>query len=792
MSGNDDFLYALKDDLPQDFADDLWQQLHVLEKEKPVKPARSWWVLAVASFATLFFGAIMIFVSAPRFEFLVTILNLPSRPVELVPITTDNIAQAEMIASEGKGHAYRMTLSPDDSTLAIGTSTGIYLHDAHDLNAEAQFIGTPSNYIQYMEYSDNGDLYIFTSYLNGAGLHRWDAEQNQFMAIYDFANSTSDDYQILQSIDLSPDGSQLMLVSCIESNSYFVEGSFLPQCAQLPTARIEIIDLNNLDNSFEIVPDNTANIIPAMTPDWLQLAYFDSGIIYIYDMVTGETHPVIETDPDLSQSRPFSGNAASLHFTPDASRLGFLRMSSGKYDSWSVVELNQVDINNPFIIPMDGSSVPDTVASLLIFHPITHDRLVSRSDSIMIYSAEDESRMRELRRVGQPRDMTMNSDGSRLYVLSSSGAVQALDWETQERININLDYAISDNTDITFGVKSQLFVNNSRQTDSISFLWDTSNNIIERHPLAEDSHLTNPITNSAFSKDERYIAYTMNSYIYVYDRIEDDSQRLYPLMYVLSMGFRDDGHLIVISAENANGGHIHIYDFTPEMLADGDAEYPMAYLTIDDFTIGCCFYHQPAPAHTYSLIPGATILAVFSCDGKVESFLASSSCTKRSINLISTMTGEILVQVDIESTIYRSFPALVHSADGQYLALGYCDTAIPDTFQCEENGGVVDIWRIDDLLNDRIASIHVTGLIFEQSQIELLAQENRSFLLAITNWEAIGENISDRFIHFWSVSPGGHAESVHQIRTDNIEFSPDSRQMIVAVDGQIQVWGVPK
>lgn len=705
-------------------------------------------------------------------------------------ITPDNISQAELIASTGQGHAYRIALSPDNRTLAIATHSGIYLHDANDLNAEAQFIGMPGRSVYYMEYTDNGDLYVLGwADTEEMGIYWWEGEPNQFQLI-DYLNA---DWKI-QTVDFSPDGNHLLYTTCVGDGGWYPSLMSFLTCTNPSTIEIHIFDLVNSDNNISIIPDNSANVRVNMSPDWSQLAYYDDGFIYLYDMATGEAHPVIETQIGtiIRSDYPDFRNSAILHFTPDGREVGFLRMSTGIFHSFLVDELNQVNIENPFTLLTDAATIED-LTSLLVFQPISNERLITRSDSIVVYSPEDEALITEFRQVGQVRDMLMNSDGSRLYVMSSTGLIQTLDWETRERIDINLDYSIGYNSVFTFSQDSTFFVNNSFTYDaSVSFVWDVSSNELERQVFANDEQIANSISHSAISPDSRYVAYEMQESIYIYDRIENENRRLYPVANVRSIGFRDDGQLVVISSENINGDRGHIYNFTVEMIENGNVNYPLKYAVIDDTRFG---YESDFPSTTSTLLPGAGILAVFQCDAFVEGGTMNNHCNQHLVKLIDTETGEILLEFEASMGITFISLELSHSNDGQYLFMGYCERDSSSYIQCRDNSDIVDIWRIEDLLDGNTEALRVSNLQATQDGINLMAYDDGSFLLTTSTWQARDDDeneINEPFVYFWSINADGEIEEVHRMNTRAVEFSPDSKRMVAMLDGQFQLWAVPE
>lgn len=697
-------------------------------------------------------------------------------------ITPDNISQVEVIAQSGKGHARSMALSPDDATLAIANDNGIYLHDANDLNAEAQFIGMPGRSIYHMEYADNGDLYVVGwENIEEMGIYRWEGAFNQFQLL-DYLNAD----WALQTIDLSPDGNHLLYTTCVDEGVYYTTLASFLTCTSPPTIEINILDLTNRDN-INIVLENSANVTVGMSPDWSQLAYYDEGIIYLYDMATGDIHPVIETQLGTHSSYIDSSNVAMLHFTPDGSELGFLQVSTGKFQSWSVAELNQLAIENPLSLQTDRTLVYDSDTSQLLFHPINNTRIISFNDSIASYSSQDGSQIAEFSQTGYVRNMLISADGEQLYVLSSTGLVQIFDWETYERIDQVLDYSINRDNHYEFSPDGKLFINTSfSYIASTSFLWDISNNELERSPLANDSDIAKSIAYSAISPDNRYIAYKLEESLYIYDRIENENRQLYPIDNIIAMSFQEDGDLIVINKRTTRGTRGHIYTFTPEMLATNDIQNPMEYVSIPDINFG---FDSSFSSTTYSLSPRAEILAGFQCDAYVEGMM-NTNCTQHLVKLIDIETGEMLLEFEADMDGDMISLDFGHSNDGQYLFMAYCLVDDHEYLSCRDNSGIVDIWRIEDLLAGNTVALRMSNLQFSYVNVSLFAYDD-SLLFTASMWESESEGAPlEQITRFWSVTASGEVELIHQILGGDVAFSPDSQKMIMVVDGQVQLQAV--
>lgn len=706
-------------------------------------------------------------------------------------ITAQNVTQAEEILTLGNGHAYRMALSPDDQTLAIA-SDGIYLHNAQNLSADPQFIGSPlSDGIRHLEYADNGDLYVVGSsdYGETLSLYRWDASSSQFISLYS-TNDMSD--KIIQHIDLSPDGEQLLIATCEGYNGVISVAPYM-YCQSPAQVDIQIIDLNNPENVRAISTQNTSNAVVAINPDWTQLAYYDNGSIYLYDMATGESQRVIEviTSTDSNRSTGLPSELWSLYFTPDGTELAFLATANGDYELWSIDELNQVDNDNPLVRQEDVSNMPSSWSALLAFHPQTNDRLVSRSDSISTFSAEDASRLDEFSNVWQVRAIELASDGERVYTLSSTGAVQVWDWSTRAQIDSNIDYALSSYMSISVSNDSQLLVNDSgNNDDSMSFIWDTSASNIDPQALLADDSSMQPIIATAISPDNRYVAYVQNYQLYVYDREMNEHRQIDVLVNVVDLSFRDDGSLILITVERGNG---IIKTYYPQLLETGDVPYPFEGRTISNLLFNAHYaskYISPYSSEL-TLSPDGNTIAIKHCGNVVNPYPTDPNCEAIGFELIATESGATIANLRSTLTSEGRYEQLVYSADGQYLAMGYCADTIPEGWACEDNQGAVDIWRIEDIRAGQTEPrLTVTDLPYQQNAISLTNYDG-TFLLETTNWEPISDDVWDTFTRFWSISADGTATEIQRIHANVLGFSPDGRLMIILDDGQIELWAIP-
>ncbi|GAB5491609.1 MAG: hypothetical protein Phog2KO_18240 [Phototrophicaceae bacterium] len=722
-----------------------------------------------------------------------TIVQATPEPIAMSSrdvITPRNISQAENVLTFGNGHANYIALSPDDRTLAVASTTGIYLHDAQNINAEAQYIGAPSEEIRYIEYTDNGELQIVTVYDNLLGFYQWDEATNDFIALY---GSTGMSERVIQHIDISPDGNQLLIATCQGNNGIFFVAPY-SYCQSPAIANIQLIDLNNPDNEVTIPIESASNSIVAVNPDWSQLAYFDNGFIRLYDVATGNSKSVVELLPTTNNIflSGLPNELWSLYFTSDGSELGFLATANAEFEVWSVDAMNEVNDETWFIRQVDVLTLPSTWTSILSVHPQTNDRLVSRDNSIDVLSTDD-TRLEEFTDIWQIRFIKFSSDGERVYTLGATGEIQVRDWSSREQIASNIDYTLSTYMTPTISDDGQLIVNDDPNSfNSLSFVWDINSPDDTPQMLTPDNSTARPNVITAISPDNRYVAYVHAYNIYVYDRELDEHRQIDIVFSLIDLEFRSDGSLVSVITERGYG---FIKTYTPEQLATGDIRYPHEGIQIDTLVFGGGYgnssYASPL-SQSIVLSPDAETIAIQHCDSFVQDFLSESACDTQSLVLIDAITGNIITELESAITEDGSSPQFKFSADGQYLAMSYCADTIPQGWDCEDNQVAVDIWRIEDIQNGQLTPHMTITDLPRRSTIEFMPYDDGSFLLKTSAWENVTGEIYDLFTRFWSVTSEGDATEIYTTNANVTGFSADGRMMIIVNDAQIEVWAIPR
>jgi WD40 repeat protein len=121
----------------------------------------------------------------------------PTTPTERIPITPQNVDKLHMIGRFGRGSVNDMALSPDGKTLAVGTSIGIWLYDADNLQREPEMLVNINEYVTRLDFSPDGRFFAF---LVKDTLHIWDWSTRSPIAAFladDFTFVFSPDNRLL-------------------------------------------------------------------------------------------------------------------------------------------------------------------------------------------------------------------------------------------------------------------------------------------------------------------------------------------------------------------------------------------------------------------------------------------------------------------------------------------------------------------------------------------------------------------------------------------------------------------
>ncbi|MEL7434775.1 MAG: WD40 repeat domain-containing protein, partial [Chloroflexota bacterium] len=389
------------------------------------------------------------------------------------PIAPDNITDLQSVALAGEGLATEIALSHDESTLAIRTTMGFYLQPAQDLNAQAQFIGSPDpstgTVVQHFEYTNDNRLLVFSASERAYTLYEWNTETQTFVALHERISPRGADLDFSMSfthIDISPDGTQLALSYCLPGGHYIAVTSVMVsqiQCGDAGDSEIVIADISRdgIDDDAEttmldLYLSDTPQGFMAFSADWAYMAYVEDNVIMLRDMMTDETRTVVS----ISSSGFRFGFNTTLTFSPDGEYLAFKGSLDGELEVWAVDDLLAVE-DDPFVYRIQTDTWSSISNAEAIFHPQTNDLIVSDSNRILIRSSEDLRRLGHFDSSWRTTDIALTEDGTILYGLSQTGFLQVWSWDDRSLRDSTDRFGTNPYTEFVFSPDDNYFVNYS-------------------------------------------------------------------------------------------------------------------------------------------------------------------------------------------------------------------------------------------------------------------------------------------------------------------------------------------
>jgi WD40 repeat protein len=127
-------------------------------------------------------------------------------------ITADNAAQLTRLTILGRGWINQIAWSPDGTTLAVGTSSGVWLHDAANLDAAPRFLETRAD-TWSVAFSPDGRLLATGG--RGTSVRVWEMDAvnrdiTNAQPLYDlWCQEVGDWWKPVESLAFNPDGTVL-------------------------------------------------------------------------------------------------------------------------------------------------------------------------------------------------------------------------------------------------------------------------------------------------------------------------------------------------------------------------------------------------------------------------------------------------------------------------------------------------------------------------------------------------------------------------------------------------------
>ncbi|MCL4262474.1 MAG: hypothetical protein KJ069_04635 [Anaerolineae bacterium] len=198
-----------------------------------------------------------------------------------VPISISNATQLVELARWGRGEINDLALSDDGRWLAVGTETGVYIHDTEDLSKLPIHLETPVS-VETVAISSDGTILVIE--LLGKHIQVWAVDKRQFW--YDKVAYT-------EALKFSPNSEQIIL-----NNS---DGVHI-----LQTVDGEIMQTYPDAVGAEFSLDNT------------KLSVWEKGVLFLYSWPAGVL--LNQTESSLFQTvedGEYDSRIADVHFLPE-------------------------------------------------------------------------------------------------------------------------------------------------------------------------------------------------------------------------------------------------------------------------------------------------------------------------------------------------------------------------------------------------------------------------------------------------------------------------------------------
>ncbi len=280
--GDDEFMKQFREAPSADFSRKLYDQLKEEDEmiksivatpslagvqhsitRKTVKPY--WLTLAAAILAMLLFGGLMLFPHQSQ-DPVATATPILSN---LQPITMENADRLQLIQEIGTGIITDAAWSPDGKTIALAGVKGIWLHDAHDLKAEARLL--PASYnsaTRRLTFSPDSQWIAAT---NGDDVLVWDTTSGEVVA------TLTGHKNLVNAVAFSPDGKWLATGGGEENNDTMDN-------------TIRLWDTTTWEIGREITGQSSVVTNLAFSPDGTILASENldkHDAVYLWDAVSG-------------------------------------------------------------------------------------------------------------------------------------------------------------------------------------------------------------------------------------------------------------------------------------------------------------------------------------------------------------------------------------------------------------------------------------------------------------------------------------------------------------------------
>lgn len=749
----------------------------------------SWLTLAAACFSVAAFVLLIVGTMLPESE------NALTQTIfdRLRPITAANAGQLQPIAQVGSGSVTAFAISTDGQTLAVGTSLGIWLHDALAPDAPRRKLN--DTFVDNLTFSPDDTR--LTAVLDGEILI-WDAETGELVNTYGIDSNNA--YR--PPMFFAPDGQSLYAASeeigeCASTSTLFCDENFIYRI--------------NLDSGEKMVIEHKPAPLQllAISPNGDRLAaFYRRG----FDIIINDLTAPVRTVPVATLTRHSSANISAA-FTPDSK---YLAVSSGAAQIVSL-SLNQNNLN------VWDIATEEIIASTRVITPIS------------------------------PTLVGMSEDGSTIYYVDRDVPNQAppefIAWEyqTETQTSYPLPDGLSWGGDFAMNTETRLLVNDEGIRGLMRWTLTQANNEAESTwkalPLIDD--YVGYVTQMIFMREIKNLVTasyaTFNVWDYAADPVTQITKTISGKTPFGTLLARNDDDLLAytsygepsISYWDSSGEHTQVNDPV-------EASFFRSMFAMDfesDDTIKALVIAGGNTPKTQ--IVGAGTLKVGEADGNLDSFVefdlpiepqriinarhtgdvlgaistesglaALGGCLDKglllglqrcetdealALMLFDLNTGDLLYEFESQMylTVYYEplrLTLFTNPSSGQtWLAVNGCNQPrTGDDRNCEEGGSLV-VWDVTatkdgqpPVLLHQFQTPHgVAGSVDFSSDGQLLAHVGRFGDLQVfdmTSGETLFNLQSENHKHFTSIS---------------LTFNDDNTLLAVGNMGYATLWGIP-
>lgn len=777
---DNDFLYSLRDNVPEDFKQQLKQQLDAQEPDKtPVSTNHStWWTVAVASIVTLILSVGILVNNQDTLPFMKPLLPPPDLSESPV-ISAHNINQLHKRDPIG---LYSNDFATYKDKVIIGTFQGIFEHNATNLNAEPRMLVEDTAFDVAVDGQGNVFYQQSSADYTQVLVYRWDRQTNTTRQIQTL------DVRIIapDSLYVSEDGQSLYINECILDSA---DKMPYVDCAW----ELRGYDVASGEQFVSYALNSWVyKISQSQDGEWLFYFSYDVPQANVYlnqtNMNTRDHNTILYSSSESSYPQWVTFET-HLAVSDNGQKILIRRSPALPVNIWDISELLGFDTTNGVADHSDGKNFSLRNSSNPTFDS-TGDFLIQSDDWIWyVYDIRDNVTIN-----GYPIEVKtfekieFSNDGA-IAIGSYNGIFYAYDtnrwaddeglkrpseadpWEPRE---ILTRYARSGDS-LSFTADGKTLV-----TDQTLTLWDlsTSSPTAQIMPTVEDR--VQNVRHAVISPDGQYIAYQPYDSspvgygrVYVKNLATNKSHFIDKLVTPMSdMRFLPDNTLVITSDRGV------IYQIPPEKLdIDTEEDSPYTITQVEEVQLTTDNNIRNMPI---TFTADGQLATLWDC----ENYDADTKlCEETTLHIWDIANEQSILEIaddHIEQPGYIAF-----SPDGQQLAFSFC-TEIEMLTEYFPNclSSEVRVYEVDALLNsgntEPFAAFNTSGataLTYHPHQ-----QSDDSFILALT------DTSNDGGTQFWSVATDGQTNLLStesEIRMPFV-FNPQGDQIVTQ---NLNVWG---